>query len=173
MHYYRLRCIALNNGYYPWVWSLWVKTPTLKGADLLLSSACLPYVNPELFDRISKGKIVLLACPERENPALYGKIASIIRSSKPKSITIVTIDGSPHCLMLHASVNEAEYVLGERISKKHFVVVNGKELREISPNAVRVARYLHLVDEVLRKQPEILEKLRKLSLEYRRYLGEY
>ena len=163
----------MKNERYPWIWSLWVKTPTLRSADLLLSSACLPYVNPELFDRISKGKVVLLACPERENPTLYGKIASIIRSSKPKSITVVTIDGSPHCLMLHASVNEAEYILGERISKKHFVIVNGKELREISPNAVRVARYLHLVDEVLRKQPEILEKLRKLSLEYRKYLGEY
>lgn len=158
---------------YPWIWNIWVKTPILKGTDLLLSSACLPHVNPELFDKISKDKVVLLACPERENPALYGKIASIIRSSKPRSITVVTIDGSPHCLMLHASVNEAEYVLGERINKRHFVVINAKELREISPNAIRVARYLHLVDELLKERPEVLERLRKLSLEYRRYLGEY
>jgi len=161
----------LSHRCYPWIWNIWVKTPILKGADLLLSSACLPHVNPELFDKISKDKVVLLACPERENPALYGKIASIIRSSKPRSITVVTIDGSPHCLMLHASVNEAEYVLGERINKRHFVVINAKELREISPNAIRVARYLHLVDELLKERSEVLERLRKLSLEYRRYLG--
>ena len=158
---------------YPWVWSIWVKTPMLKGADILIASACLPYVNPKLFEELSKDKVVLLACPERENPTHYGKIASIIRSSKPRRITVVTVDGSPHCFTLHASVNEAEYILGEKVEKKHYVVVNAKELKEISPDAVRVARYLHLVDELLKEKPEVLEKLRKLSLEYRKVLGEY
>jgi len=162
-----------NRGYHPWVWSIWVKTPILKGSDILIVSACLPYVNPKLFEELSKDKVVLFACPERENPTHYGKIASIIRSSKPRSITVVTVDGSPHCFTLHASVNEAEYILGEKVEKKHYVVVNAKELKEISPNAVRVARYLHLVDELLREKPEVLEKLRKLSLEYRKILGEY
>ncbi len=145
----------------------------LKGADILIASACLPYVSPKLFEELSKDKVVLLACPERENPTHYGKIASIIRSSKPRRITVVTVDGSPHCFTLHASVNEAEYILGEKVEKKHYVVVNAKELKEISPDAVRVARYLHLVDELLKEKPEVLEKLRKLSLEYRKVLGEY
>lgn len=158
---------------HPWVWSIWVKTPILKGSDILIASACLPYVNPRLFEELSKDKVVLLACPERENPTHYGKIASIIRSSKPRSITVVTIDGSPHCFTLHASVNEAEYILGEKVEKKHYVIVNARELKEISPDAIRVARYLHLVDELLREKPEVLEKLRKLSLEYRKVLGEY
>lgn len=158
---------------HPWVWSIWVKTPILKGSDILIVSACLPYVNPRLFEELSKDKVVLLACPERENPTHYGKIASIIRSSKPRSITVVTIDGSPHCFTLHASVNEAEYILGEKVEKKHYVIVNARELKEISPDAIRVARYLHLVDELLREKPEVLEKLRKLSLEYRKVLGEY
>lgn len=162
-----------DHGSYPWVWSIWVKTPILKGADILIASACLPYVSHELFEKLSKDKVVLLACPERENPTYYGKIASIIRSSKPRSITVVTVDGSPHCFTLHASANEAEYILGEKVEKKHYVVVNGRELKEISPNAVRVARYLHLVDELLREKPEVLEKLRKLSLEYRKALREY
>lgn len=157
----------------PWLWSTWVKTPMLKNADLLIASACLPYVNPRLFEELSKDRVVLLACPERESPAHYGKIASIIRSSKPRSVTVVTIDGSPHCFALQASVNEAEYILGEKVEKKHYVVVNASELREISPNAIRVARYLHLVDELLKEKPEVLEKLKSLSLEYRKALGEY
>ena len=156
-----------------WIWSIWVKTPILRNADLLIASACLPYVNPEIFKELSRDRVVLLACPERENPTHYGKIASIIRSSKPRSIVVITIDGSPHCFTLHASVNEAEYILGEKLDKKHYVLVNSKELKEISPDAVRVARYLHLVDELIREKPEILEKLKKHSLEYRRYLGEY
>lgn len=165
--------MSLCSEVYPWVWSIWVKTPILKGADIVIASACLPYVNYELFSKLSKGKVVLLACPERENPTHYGKIASIIRSSKPKSITVVTIDGSPHCFTLHASVNEAEYILGEKVERKHYVVVDGRELREITPNTIRVARYLHLVNELLRSKPEILEELRRVSLEYRKAIGEY
>ncbi|MCS7099335.1 MAG: hypothetical protein NZ925_03220, partial [Sulfolobales archaeon] len=113
------------------------------------------------------GKTVLLACPERENPAYYGKIASMIRSSKPRRITVVTVDGSPHCFTLHASANEAEYILGEKIEKEHFVVVNGSSLVRISPHAVRVARYLSVVNEILEENPEVVKKLEALSKEYR------
>lgn len=73
----------------------------LKEANILIASAYLPQVNPELFNKLSNGSIVLLACPEREKQAYYGKIASIIRSSKPKSITVVTIDGSRSNSPLH------------------------------------------------------------------------
>ncbi|MEM3685411.1 MAG: hypothetical protein QXT39_07090 [Conexivisphaerales archaeon] len=152
-----------------WLWSTWVKTPCLRG-DLLIVSACLRNINSRIVEEMAKGKTVLYACPEREHPALYGKIASIVRSSKPKSITVVTVDGSPHCFQLHAAVNEAEYILGEKIYRKHYVVVNGEKLIEISPDAVRVARYLHLVDKLLKRSPEILEELKQHSLEYKKSL---
>ncbi len=151
----------------PWLWSTWVKAPILRGSDLLIASACLPFVNPELFRRLAEGKTVLFACPERESPTHYGKIASMVRSSRPRRITVVTIDGSPHCYTLHASANEAEYILGEKLNKEHFVAVNGRELVRISPNAVRVARYLSLVNEMLEKNQEVLKKLEELSKEYR------
>jgi hypothetical protein len=79
----------------------------------------------------------------------------------------VTIDGSPHCFQLHAAVNEAEYILGEKLNKRHYVVVDGRDLHEISPDTVRVARYLHLVEKLVRERPEILAELEKHSLEYR------
>lgn len=155
-----------------WLWSTWVKTPQLQGKDLLIAAICVRNVNRKLFEELAKDKVVLFACPEREHPALYGKIASMIRSVKPRSVTVVTIDGSPHCFQLHAAVNEAEYILGERINKKHYVLVDGKELYEISPDAVRVARYLHLVDKLIKEKPEVLQELKKHSLEYRAYIGE-
>jgi hypothetical protein len=150
-----------------WVWSTWVKTPLLKGRDLVIASACLKFVNSEIMEKIERDKVVLIACPEREHPALYGKIASIVRSLKPRSITVVTIDGSPHCFQLHAAVNEAEYILREKLNKKHYVVVDGRDLHEISPDTIRVARYLHLVEKLVRERPEILAELEKHSLEYR------
>ncbi|MBS7641774.1 4Fe-4S ferredoxin [Candidatus Bathyarchaeota archaeon] len=151
---------------YPWLLSVWVKTPILRDSEVMLSSACLPLVDPMVFDELSKGKIILLVCPEKEGATYYGKIASIFRSSKPRKLVVVTVDGSPHCFTLHASVNEAEYILGERMDREHYVLSGGK-LKKINPDAVRVARYLSLVDELLSKDPSVFDELSKFSEEYR------
>ncbi|WP_232216715.1 hypothetical protein [Desulfurococcus amylolyticus] len=50
------------------------------------------------------------------------------------------------------------------------MVVNSSELKEISPDSIRIARYLSLVDELIKEKPEILEKLKGLSMEYQNYL---
>ncbi len=159
---------------YPYLLSTWVKTPRLRGKRLAIVAACLPIVNPKIFEEITHSAEVLLACPEKEPGLHYGKLASMIRSVEPEEVLIYTIDGSPHCFTLHASANEAEYILGKRIRKRHFVVVDGEKVIEISPDAVRVARYLHIVDELIKRNPDILEHLLKHSLEYKRYkeLGE-
>ncbi len=149
-----------------WLWSTWVKTPKLNNSDILIVSACLTHVNRELFEELSNNKQTLLACPEREPAAYYGKIASIIKSSKPRTITVATIDGSPHCFQLHAAINEAIYILGKEVVRKHYVVVDGKKLVEISPNSIRIARYLHLVEKLINMYPKILEELKEHSLEY-------
>ncbi len=148
----------------------WVKAPKIRGSKLAIVAACLPYVSPKIFEEISKDKEVLFACPEKEPPFHYGKLASMIRSSEPEEVYIYSIEGSPHCFTLHASANEAEYILGEKLKKKHFVVLNAEKLIEISPDAVRVARYLHVVDKLLKEHPEVLEEIKKHSKEYREYL---
>ncbi|MHA1593215.1 MAG: 4Fe-4S ferredoxin [Candidatus Baldrarchaeia archaeon] len=152
---------------------IWVKAPKLKGADLLIVGECVKEVNPEVFEEFSKGRVVLSACPEGENSLLYGKIGTIIRASRPRSITVLTVDGSPHCFLLHAAVNEAIFIVGNEIPRKHYVLVNGTELVEISPDAVRVARYLHLVNEIIKKNPEVLNALERCSLEYLHSRGKY
>ena len=78
----------------------------------------------DLFKRILGEGTILLACPEKEDSLHYGKIASILRSNGNNidEIRIITIDGSPHRYTLHANVNEAEYILGVKIKRKHYVL---------------------------------------------------
>lgn len=163
---YTSRVERIGEVYYPWLLSVWVKAPILRNSEILVSSACLPLVDRSTFEDLSKGRVVLLVCPEKEGAAYYGKIASIARSSKPRKLIIATIDGSPHCFILHASVNEAEYILGERIEREHYVLSGGK-LKRINPDSIRVARYLGLVDEIVSKDPSIMDSLSKLSEEYK------
>lgn len=144
----------------------WVKAPILHNADLLILGECTQIVNASIIKKIGENKVILTYCPEGEGPLAYGKIASIIRASKPRSITVLTIDGSPHCLMVHAAVNEAIFEVGVKIKQEHYVLVNGEELIKISPDTVRVARYLHLVKKLIDMHPRILNELEKLSLEY-------
>lgn len=147
--------------------STWVKSPRLRGKRLIIMATCLPHVSLEIFREVSKKGEILFACPEMDGQPHYGKLASMIKSSDIEELYIYSIDGSPHCLLLHASANEAEYILGKRLNKRHYVIVNGKEVREISPDTVRIARYLHLVEELIRGKPQILTKLERYSLEKR------
>ncbi|MEM1546265.1 MAG: 4Fe-4S ferredoxin [Candidatus Methanomethylicia archaeon] len=146
---------------------IWVKTSQLHNADIVIFGECVRFINSEIFEKLSRNHVVLTYCPEAEGSLSYGKIASIIRSSKPKSIRIVTIDGSPHCFTLHTALNEALYILNEDIDREHYVLVDGKDLVKISPDTVRIARYLHIVDDLLKKNPEALSDLIGHSLEYK------
>jgi len=159
--------LSCNKANISWIWNTWVKTPFLESQEILIASACLSIVNPELFKKLSENRVTLLACPERESTAYYGKLASIIRSTKPKRLIVVTIDGSPHCFALQAAVNETEYILGEKVEREHYVVIDGRELKEISPNAIRVARYLSIINDLIKSNPHILEELEKHSKEYK------
>ncbi len=151
----------------PDLMGLWVKAPILKNSKVAIVSKCLKFVNPELYSEISRGKVVLEYCPEQEGNAVYGKIASMIRSTKPDKLYIYTIDGSPHCLTLQAAVNEAAYILKEKIHREHFVVLDGKDLVKISPESIRLARYLSIVEKVLRSNTDVLNELKEHSNEYK------
>ena len=152
---------------------IWVKAPQLREADLLIVGECVEKINPKALEELGRGRVVLTACPEEDGALLYGKIGTMIRASRPRSITVLTIDGSPHCFLIHAAVNEAVFITGEEIEQRHYVLVNGEELVEISPDAIRVARYLHIVDRAIKKCPEILSELEKCSLEYLQSRGKY
>lgn len=154
----------------PDLMGIWVKSPLLKDKVIVVMSKCLKWVNPEIYDEFSKKGVVLEHCPEQEGQVVYGKIASIIRSSNPRKLIVVTVDGSPHCFTLQAAVNEAAYILGEKVDREHYVLLDGTELVSISPEAIRVARYLSHVNKLLLKNKWILDELKKHSKEYRKAL---
>jgi len=54
---------------------------------------------------------------------------------------------------------------GMKLNKKHYVVVDAKDSIEINPDAIRVARYLRMVNKLIEKYPDTLKELEKHSLE--------
>jgi len=148
----------------------WVKAPFLKEASLLLAGECVQSVYPDLYKRFVEGRTGLTSCPEAESVgSIMGKLASIITCSKPREIKVLTMEGSPHCFALHAALNQALFITGSNIPTQHLVIVNGKVF-EVSPESVRLGRYLHLVQKCIENYPQILEELGRYSLEHRCFM---
>lgn len=145
----------------------WVKAPFLKGSSLLVVGECVQAIFPDVYKRFAKRRVVLTSCPEAESTgSIMGKLASIITCSNPKEITVLTMEGSPHCFALHASLNQALFITKANTPSSHFVIVDGKAI-EVNPQSVRIGRYLHLVQKCIQNYPQILEDLSRYSLEHR------
>ncbi len=111
--------------------------------------------------------MVLTSCPEVENAEMImGELTSILRCSNPSDLTVLTMEGSPHCFLLHAAANEALFITKSDVPLSHFVILEGKAI-EVSSDSVRVARYLHLVQKCIQRCPDVLEDLTRHSLEHR------
>lgn len=142
----------------------WAKAPFLNKADVLIIGECIRNIYPKIYQKFATDKIILTACPETEQP-IFGKLASMLTSTKPKSITILTIDCSPHCYTLHAAINEAYYITKSDVPRSHYAILNGK-INKISPEAIRLGRYLTLCQKAI--SAKIIKELKKYSLEQKR-----
>lgn len=141
----------------------WAKSPFLNDADVLIVGECVQNSYPDIFARMSEGKVVLTVCPEAEHP-IFGKLASMITSTRPRKIEVLTVDCSPDCYTLHAGVNEAMYISRHPVPHRHFVILNG-EVNEVSPEAIRLSRYLTLTQKAIEDNPDLVALLDKYSLE--------
>ncbi len=128
---------------------------------LIVCGKCLEVEWPDLIEGLGNEAVVTWACPERDHINVISlKLASILARVSLKELTILTVDGSPHCVQLHHAVEEAIKVTkSEDLSVRH-LVCHGDKLIEVSPRAVKVARYLSKVERLLR-----LEEERRSSLE--------
>jgi hypothetical protein len=145
---------------------IYVKASFLKDASLLIVGECIQQAFPNIYKRLAKGKVVLTSCPETEKAGLItSKIATILACSHLKEIAVLTVDGSPHCLQLHAAVNQAIFISKAKIPLRHMVIVQD-DVREVSAESVRIARYLHLVQKCIHENPKILGDLNRYSLEH-------
>ncbi|RLF05279.1 MAG: 4Fe-4S ferredoxin [Thermoprotei archaeon] len=129
-----------------------VTSPHLKGKDILIYSSCLPVEHPKIFEEAAKGKTPLSICMSEEHLDKVGfKIATIISYANPSSITILTMDGSPHCTQLHTIAEQAKRITQSNIKITHLIVEKGA-LKEASSQAVYLSRHLSKIEELLKKQ---------------------
>jgi len=127
-----------------------VTSPYLKGKDLLIYSKCLPTEHPRVFEVVVEGKTALRVCMSEEHLDKVGfKIATIMAYAKPASVTILTMDGSPHCTQLHAVAEQAKRIAQADVNMRHLVIERGV-LIEVSSQAVYLSRHLSKIEELLR-----------------------
>lgn len=67
--------------------------PYLKGADILMAADCTAFAVPDFHGRYLKNKPVIISCPKLEdNESQIAKMAEIIRTAEPSSITVVRME---------------------------------------------------------------------------------
>ncbi|MFW9979693.1 MAG: hypothetical protein ACFFEJ_16540 [Candidatus Thorarchaeota archaeon] len=113
--------------------------------ELLLIGSCMRERYPDIVSEYSQknsDKAVLHVCLEEVhmNHAGY-KLASIVRYASIKSVTALSIDGSPHCVQLHYLIEDIKRHFTPEIATQHFVVEKGQVV-EISPDTVKRSRHL-------------------------------
>ncbi|HUY01493.1 MAG TPA: hypothetical protein VMV49_18160 [Candidatus Deferrimicrobium sp.] len=127
-----------------------------KTQKLLLYGTCLPDRYPEIFKQFSAERTPVHACLEDLHMDHVGyKLVNIIKYSKIKELTILTIDGSPHCYQLHCLGQDLKrhFITEGEVKISHFVIEKGT-LHEISYQAITVARHLHRVQKLLTQKNE-------------------
>lgn len=128
-----------------------VKSPIIANQKLLLCGSCLKVEEPEILKSVGDGKVCLHVCLEEKHVDVVGfKLATILSVNSPTSLTVLTPDGSPHCLQLHMAVDQALKLAKAEIPVEHYVVEKGG-LVKVSRQAVRVARHLSEVETLLLK----------------------
>ncbi len=118
----------------------------VRGRKILLYGKCVEDGHPEILQKF-EDFTKLSFCPEEEhiNMLFYKLIAMM---SVAKNLTILTVDGSPHCVQMHYIAEEVLKYLEKKFEVRHFVINNGK-LMEISSEAVKISRYLSKIQRMI------------------------
>jgi len=121
--------------------------------QLLLVGSCMNSRFPNIVEEYREkdgGQAVLHVCLEEMHVNHAGfKIGSIIRYSGMNRVTVLTVDGSPHCVQLHFVVEDLKSHFTPDIETAHFVVEKGK-VHQVSPKAVKRARHLSKLESMLK-----------------------
>ena len=122
-----------------------------KKGKLLLVGSCTDRF-PDIVNEVCEkngGHFVLQVCLEETHANQAGfKIGSIVRYSDIKKITVLTVDGSPHCVQLHYTVEDIKRHFTPDIETVHFVIEKGK-LFEITADVVKRSRHLSKIQMMI------------------------
>ena len=123
--------------------------------NLLLIGSCMEKRFPEIvkkYSEMDEGYAVLHICLEEIHVNQAGfKIASIIRYSGMKKVTVLTIDGSPHCVQLHYVVEDIKRHFTSEIETAHYVVEKGKVV-DVSASTVKRSRHLSKIQKTMNSE---------------------
>lgn len=119
---------------------------------LLVYGSCVRDEHPEIFERVSEGRVSLSTCPEAEHINVVSlKLASILARVELEEVVVLTVDGSPHCVQLHHALEEALRITRSNVPVQH-LVVEGGEVIAVSKEAVKAARYLSRVERLFKER---------------------
>ena len=113
---------------------------------ILLYGKCVAMQFEKILKMLSKDNILLAACLQEHHMDNLGfKLSTLLRYQPINAITVLTIDGSPHCVQMHFLAEQAKTLTGKDLSVRHFVIEEG-ELCEITSDAVKKARHLSHIE---------------------------
>jgi hypothetical protein len=119
--------------------------------NLLLVGSCMdrfPDIVKEICERERDHSILHICLEETHMNQAGFKIGSIVKYSGIKKVTVLTVDGSPHCVQLHYVVEDIKRHFAPEIETVHFVVEKGK-LFDITAGAVRRSRHLSKIQKMI------------------------
>ena len=122
------------------------KGKIVRNRPILLYGKCVENEHPEILERF-EDFAKLSFCPEEQhiNMLFYKLIAMV---SVAESLTILTVDGSPHCVQMHYIADEVLKYSEKKFEVRHFVIINGK-LIEVRSEAVKISRYLSKIQRMI------------------------
>ena len=114
---------------------------------MVVSSCLLSEGKLEKIRGVFEGYALLSVCPEKHHVNQIGfKLFGMLARVPIEELSVLTTDGSMHCVQLHYLVEEL--AKGFSFRRRHFVYEKG-EIVEIDPEAIRVSRYLSRVSKML------------------------
>jgi len=125
---------------------------------LLIYGECIKDMWPQIFEKFLEEYFPAAVCLEAEHMNMVAfKLATMIKNIKPKEITVLTVDGSPHCVQLHMMVEEVRKIvenLSPQTNYKYYVVNKG-ELIEIPRECIKTSRYLSKIKKLIKTNQNI------------------
>jgi len=119
---------------------------------LLIYGECVKDMWPQIFENFLKDHFAVAVCLEAEHMNMVAfKLATMIKNIKPNQVTVLTVDGSPHCVQLHMTVEEVRKIvenLSPQTNYKYYVINKG-ELIEIPRKCIKTSRYLSKIKKLL------------------------
>ena len=110
---------------------------------MLLVGTCFPEREPEAFRRLAaEADCVYAVCLEETHlNMLITKIAAVLGTNRVKSLTLATVDRSPHCTQLHYLCHELERVMPVHPPIRSLVTAEGR-LVAVPPEAIERSKTL-------------------------------